>query len=97
MLVDEGTQAAVLEQYILDHGLWNTRGYFDSDTDDLTPLGERRQGALLLADAERGLFDVVVIATPSCLSRSLDVIADTIARLAIAGVGLRVAAGDPDE
>ena len=77
-MVDQWTQAAVLERYIHDHGLWNTRGYVDYDVDDLTLLEARRQGALLLADTERGEFDLVVIATPSCLSRSMDVIAATI-------------------
>ncbi len=86
-----GTQDDFLKSYCALYGLQAVATYKDEAVSGTVPVRERPGGARLLADAEAGSFDTVLVYKLDRIGRSLLVVVDAHDRLGEVGVALRSA------
>jgi site-specific DNA recombinase len=85
------TQDAFLEDYCKLYGYEVAGIYKDEAVSGTVPIPERSEGARLLADAEAGTLDAVLVYRLDRIGRSLLVVVDAHDRLGQAGVALKSA------
>ena len=88
-------QSRVLASYADAHPEWNV--VIDTSDIGLTLAQRLSEGGLgrLLAEAEAGNLDAVVVTRPDCLARKPDDLAEILRRLHASGVQVLVAADAP--
>src|SRR5829696_4727389 len=86
-----GTQDDFLKSYCDLYGLEAAAVYKDEAVSGTVPVRNRPEGARLLADAEAGAFNTVLVYKLDRIGRSLLVVVDAHDRLGEAGVALRSA------